>query len=249
MNNISNQKKDFRQQSLTRLALLLAIFVTSISQSNAQSNMTLYNLGEKVLSIVKSDKPETILDYVNTGENLDKKADILASFISTKTTLENSTDINKLNLFNVVKESDSIVYFIMKNEKKFFVIKSTLDETNKITDSFSLLKTELARKIEKGELVYKARCYSCHGLKGKGGLLGPNLTDEYCKFSVKSDADLIDIIANGKKGTMMIAFKDYLTPEEIKDVSIYLKALKGIKVKNAKPKEGNSKSPNLKLFN
>jgi len=249
MKNISNKKEDFCQHYLTKLVFSLLIFVMFISQMNAQNNLTLNDLGDKVLSVMKSKTPETIMDIVNAGEDLDKKAVILESFLITKTTLENLTDVNKIELFNVIKENDLTIYVIMKNEKKFYVVKSAVDESNRITDSFSLLKTKNTKKLEKGEQVYKSRCYACHGVKGKGGLLGPNLTDEYCKFTVKNDADLIDIIANGKKGTMMIAFKDYLTPEEIKDVSIYLKALKGIKVKNAKPKEGNSKSPNLKLFN
>ncbi len=248
MRNTQKNKEDYLHQLNSKNIFLLLLIIISSFQVKAQG-ASLFNLGEQVLSIAKSSTPEKILDYVNAGENLDNKAAILESFLATKNALESTTDMKEVSLFNVIKEKDSLVYFILKNNKKYFILKSSIDTQNKISNVFTLLKTDILNKLKKGEVVYKSRCYSCHGLSGKGGLLGPNLTDEYCKFHVKTDADLIDIIANGKKGTMMIAFKDYLTKEEIEDVALYLKSLRGIKVKNGKKAEGNSKNPNLTIFN
>jgi mono/diheme cytochrome c family protein len=244
MNN-KVQKKHNNNRNLYRIVLLILI-VFNFGNASAQK-ISLFGLGKKMIEIAKSDTPEKILDLVNVGEDLDKKAAILESFLATKTTMENLDNIKNYKLFNVIKENDSLVYFLIKNNKKFYVVSSILNARNQIVGKFKYVKSKISKKLEAGEKVYKSRCYSCHGINGKGGL-GSNLTDQYCKF-VHSDEDMIDIIANGKKGTMMIAYKTYLSPEEIEAVATYVKSLRGIEVKNGKSAEGKIDNPNLKIFN
>ena len=56
-------------------------------------------------------------------------------------------------------------------------------------------------------------CGSCHGLTRKGGL-GPSLLPD--ALLNKSDDFLIMTIANGRKGTPMPPWKDFLTKSEIR---------------------------------
>ncbi|OAH99216.1 cytochrome C55X precursor NirC [Methylomonas methanica] len=59
--------------------------------------------------------------------------------------------------------------------------------------------------------MLKHDCGSCHGLPPKGGL-GPSLMPEV--LADKSDALLIDAIQNGRAGTAMPPWKNFLTVDE-----------------------------------
>jgi cytochrome c oxidase subunit 2 len=73
--------------------------------------------------------------------------------------------------------------------------------------------------LASGQQVYQARCASCHGLTGNGGL-GPPIagivTERYPDV-----ADNIAVVANGIPGTSMRAFDTILSPEEITAVVRY----------------------------
>jgi mono/diheme cytochrome c family protein len=76
-----------------------------------------------------------------------------------------------------------------------------------------------------GEAIYKARCAVCHGKDGvpKGFAKGsPAFNDQEWKKTNSLEA-IEKVVAEGRK--KMPAFKNKLTPEEIKAVSAYLKTL------------------------
>ncbi len=76
-----------------------------------------------------------------------------------------------------------------------------------------------------GEAVYKARCAVCHGKDGvpKGFAKGsPTFTDEAWKKGISLET-IEKVVAEGKK--RMPSFGKKLTPEEIRNVAAYLKAL------------------------
>ena len=77
-----------------------------------------------------------------------------------------------------------------------------------------------------GDAVFKARCAACHGSDGKGNqAIGtPDFTSPKTQSSL-SDADMIDTITNGRKGTIMPAWKGKLSNEEIAAVAAYLRSL------------------------
>ena len=77
-----------------------------------------------------------------------------------------------------------------------------------------------------GDAVFKARCAGCHGSDGKGkSAIGtPDFTSAKTQSGI-SDADMIDTITNGRKGTIMPAWKGKLSDEEIAAVTAYLRSL------------------------
>ena len=78
---------------------------------------------------------------------------------------------------------------------------------------------------DKGELTYKARCAVCHGKDGvpKSFAEGsPAFSDEAWKKGTSLES-IEKVITEGRK--RMPAFRNKLTPEEIKAVSAYLKTL------------------------
>jgi mono/diheme cytochrome c family protein len=84
---------------------------------------------------------------------------------------------------------------------------------------------------EQGKPIYEDRCASCHGLQGRGdGPQAPFLSPRpgnlvSAGISVKSDKELLAVIANGKPRTAMPAWKDLLTEEERRDVLAYIRSL------------------------
>jgi mono/diheme cytochrome c family protein len=85
--------------------------------------------------------------------------------------------------------------------------------------------TDVTADTNEGEAIYKARCKVCHGEDGvpksfaKGS---PAFNDQAWKEATSVEA-MEKVIAEGRK--RMPAFRNKLTPEEIKAVSAYLKTL------------------------
>ena len=77
-----------------------------------------------------------------------------------------------------------------------------------------------------GDSVFKTHCTGCHGSDGKGNsAIGtPDFTSPKT-LSGLSDAEVIDTITNGRKGTIMPAWKGKLSDEEIAAVVAYLRSL------------------------
>jgi len=77
-----------------------------------------------------------------------------------------------------------------------------------------------------GDAVFKARCTGCHGSDGKGNpAIGtPDFTSPKTQSGI-SDTGIIDTITNGRKGTIMPAWKGTLSDEEIAAVAAYVRSL------------------------
>ena len=77
-----------------------------------------------------------------------------------------------------------------------------------------------------GDSVFKARCTACHGPDGKGkAAIGTPDFTSVKTLSGLTDADVIDTVTNGKKGTIMPAWKGKLSDEEIAAVAGYVRSL------------------------
>ncbi len=222
--------------------LILFIFL-NFTPAAAQNNM--YQLGEELVNIAKSGNTDKLVDYIDDNLKIDDKAKIMESFLVLREQIFTILNKDKIQLFNVLMENNNI-YIILTDNTNYIIIKSTINENNKITGRFSYENSKIAKELAKGSKIYKTRCYSCHGKFAKGSI-GPNLTDNYWKY-VNSPQDLYEITAKGKKGTMMIAYKNYLKPDEIQAVITYIKALQNKKLINAKKPEGEKKDFKLSVF-
>jgi mono/diheme cytochrome c family protein len=221
-------------------AILLMNFISVPAQEK-----DLYDFGKEIFETLKSDKPEDILNF-SKETDIDNNALILETFLNTREKLENISPLSEFKYFNTVEGVHDKLYILLKNNKKYYVIKTTLGSDNSIAGSFQLIKGNLDDQLALGEKVYKSKCFACHSLEGRGSM-APNLTDSYWKY-VNSEEELYDVIANGKKGTMMMAYKNFLSPEELQAVFTYLKTLIGKKSKYGKKPEGEKKNIHFKIF-
>jgi len=91
---------------------------------------------------------------------------------------------------------------------------------------------------EGAKLFLQKGCIACHGMKGEGNNIGPNLTDNFWINSC-SEESVIKMVTEGKPEKGMTPFKTMMTPEQIKTVSLYvLQGLVGSNPENAKAPQG-----------
>jgi len=91
---------------------------------------------------------------------------------------------------------------------------------------------------EGAKLFTEKGCIACHGMKGEGNAIGPNMTDHFWIHGCKP-ADLIKTIQEGVPEKGMTPFKSMLTDTQIKSlVSYILGTLVGSNPPNAKAPQG-----------
>jgi len=109
-------------------------------------------------------------------------------------------------------------------------------------DNATLMKfSQDQRWLKVGESVFKQHCVSCHGPDG-GGLVGPNLCDDYWK-NVKTIDEIAKILEVGAGRGSMPAWKERLLPNELVLVACYVASLRGSKPANPRAPEGNEAPP------
>ena len=117
-----------------------------------------------------------------------------------------------------------------KHDTKYQIANQSSEDLVLLTD---------AESLQKGKEVYSTmNCFACHGMKGEGNAIGPNMTDEYwingCSFN-----DVFNIIKNGNPAKGMTPFKGQINDEKIQQVTSYiLETLHGSNPENAKDPQG-----------
>ena len=102
---------------------------------------------------------------------------------------------------------------------------------------------------EQGKPIFEVRCVACHGPQGRGD--GPNaafLSPRPANLisaatSVKSDSELLAVIAEGRPRTAMPAWKDLLSEQERRDVLAYIRSLVHFHPDPATPPPPNEPNP------
>lgn len=94
--------------------------------------------------------------------------------------------------------------------------------------------------IEAGKVIFQGKCGACHTLPGStdgGGLVGPNLTDNYWIHGGKL-TEIRTVIRTGVLDKGMLAWESQLKPDEIDQVVVYIHSLKGSNPAGAKEAQG-----------
>jgi cytochrome c oxidase cbb3-type subunit 3 len=89
--------------------------------------------------------------------------------------------------------------------------------------------------VQQGSHIYTTYCAPCHRADG-GGLVGPNLTDDYWIHGSTYSATLKTIV-NGVPEKGMLSWRGVLKPDEIQCVASYIFTLRGSNPPNAKAPE------------
>jgi cytochrome c oxidase cbb3-type subunit III len=92
--------------------------------------------------------------------------------------------------------------------------------------------------LDNGKQTFQKLCAPCHRQDG-GGLVGPNLTDDYWIHG-SNFTDNVQTIWNGVPAKGMITWKGTLKPNEIYEVASYIYTLRGTHPPNPKPPENQA---------
>ena len=108
--------------------------------------------------------------------------------------------------------------------------KNLVDESN-----VEMLSTE--SDLNAGKAIFVEKCQQCHAADGGGGV-GPNLTDEYWIHG-GSIQDIFKTVKYGVPAKGMISWESQLRPNEMAQVSSYIKSLMGTQPANPKEPQGD----------
>lgn len=92
--------------------------------------------------------------------------------------------------------------------------------------------------LEQGRQLFTTYCAPCHRMDG-GGLVGPNLCDDYWIHGPSFQENLKTII-NGVPEKGMLMWRGVLKPQEILAVASHAYTLRGTKPPNPKPPENQA---------
>jgi cytochrome c oxidase cbb3-type subunit 3 len=95
--------------------------------------------------------------------------------------------------------------------------------------------------LAKGEQTFMNLCAPCHR-KDAGGLVGPNLCDDYWIHG-SNYVDSVKVIINGVPAKGMITWRGILKPNDIEAVASYIHTKRGSNPKNPKPPENQQQQP------
>ena len=94
-----------------------------------------------------------------------------------------------------------------------------------------------AESVAKGKEIFTNTCAACHKPDG-GGLVGPNLTDEFW-INGGGIKNVFKVISEGSPNNpSMVAWKNTLKPTDIQKIASYVLSLQGSKPAGGKPAEG-----------
>ena len=126
------------------------------------------------------------------------------------------------------QEEFQIAMKIASEEKEAYLKKSA----NKVDENTVVYLSD-ASSLEAGKKIFATTCLACHLADG-GGLVGPNLTDDYWIHG-GGMKDIFKTIKYGWPEKGMKSWQEDYSPVQIAQVASYIKFLKG--TKPAKPKE------------
>lgn len=86
-----------------------------------------------------------------------------------------------------------------------------------------------------GQQTFTTLCAPCHRADG-GGVVGPNLCDDYWIHG-SSYLDTLKVIINGQPEKGMLSWRSLLKPSEIQAVASFIYTFRGTKPPNPKPRE------------
>ena len=99
--------------------------------------------------------------------------------------------------------------------------------------------------LSQGQATYTTLCAPCHRPDG-GGLVGPNLCDDYWIHGT-TYVDILKTIINGVPEKGMLTWRGVLKPNEIQAVASYIHTFRGTTPPNPKPREDQAgpEKPNI----
>lgn len=111
-----------------------------------------------------------------------------------------------------------------------------LARSGALLDEESVTRVSDPSALSNGETIYLKHCAACHAADG-GGLVGPNLTDEYWVHG-GGIKNVFKVIKYGVPQKGMISWQSQLSPTEMQEVGSYILTMEGTTPAAPKDPEG-----------
>ncbi len=200
--------------------------------------------GESVFNYLQQKNTDALVNLIYPGLKEDKKQVIALSIFNTIEQVNAMGGFEDAKLLNVLKEKSGEkglnLYLPVLKSKIIRTVK--LENIRQKNDTLYLggpiqfVGAKTDNELTEGYNLFLTKCFACHGRYAEG-VTAPDLTDDYWKY-VRNENDLLTVIKEGKQGAMMIAYKTFLTDEEIRKIVKYINILQGQKLKKGKEPEG-----------
>lgn len=142
--------------------------------------------------------------------------------------------------YHVLRVGDLQAVEYVKEAKAGDAIKATA--LGKFEASLATLEpSKDAEVLGTGKTIFMRMCAPCHRADA-GGLVGPNLCDDYWIHGA-TFSDNLKVIVNGVPQKGMLTWKGVLKPNEIHAVASYIYTLRGTKPVNPKAPENQQTAP------
>lgn len=130
-----------------------------------------------------------------------------------------------------------LMYDEYEEEMKFAAIqKAELMNTGSMLNEENVSVLTDDASLFSGKEIYDANCVACHTADG-GGLVGPNLTDEYWIHG-GGIKNIFKVVKYGVPSKGMVSWQTQLNPLQIQQVSSYLMTFQGTTPLSPKAPEG-----------
>jgi len=139
---------------------------------------------------------------------------------------------------SIPSSSDEYANEMIEEQAK---VEAYLAATGGAVDESNVVLLTDAAALEAGKEIFAANCVACHLADG-GGIVGPNLTDEYWIHG-GSIVDVFSTIKYGVPAKGMIPWEDQLGPVAMQQVASYVLSLQGTTPANPKAPEGDKYVP------
>jgi len=139
--------------------------------------------------------------------------------------------------YEILKTSPSQIEEYKMEMKMASTQKQDKLKSGALLDEKTVTVLKEAAELNKGKEIFNANCVACHRQDG-GGLVGPNLTDDYWIHG-GGIKNIFKTITNGVPEKGMISWKSQLNPKQIQQVASYIISLQGTNPKNPKPPQGD----------
>jgi quinohemoprotein ethanol dehydrogenase len=76
-----------------------------------------------------------------------------------------------------------------------------------------------AKQVDRGAKLYNQSCYKCHGPQAVSGGTIPDL-----RMFEGSQTEFVSIVMSGRSGTIMPAWKEFLSEDEVTSIYAYVRS-------------------------
>lgn len=224
--------------TLIVIALTLWLAIVYSEENDVDGKAFLAPIKKFVNALTKStpieDENEILLDHEYDGiRELDSKIPPWFKFLFYGTI---AFAIVYMVRFHVIGSGDVQAEEYQAEVREAEVQREILIKTGAFLNEETVTVANDAGALSNGKAIFEKNCATCHANDG-GGLVGPNLTDEYWIHG-GGIKNVFKTIKYGVPAKGMISWESQLSPTQMQEVASYILSLQGTTPANPKEPQG-----------